>query len=466
MQTDNATQFTLLYGLNDHPGLGRSALTAAAHLLAIVASIATAPLLIARGLDLAPDTTTYIIGLALIVSGLATFIQVYRVGPLGSGLLSIQGTSFAFIGAMIYAGSMLGETNTPSNEVLGIILGSAAAGAACTILAGYYVQHLRRIITPTVTGITIFLLGLSLVGAAWNNLQFTFAGAAAQEEPAWPIVLQVVIVILSIGLCALSKQPWLRLTSIPIGLCMGMLTAALSSGLSSPESGPSGLILPTVVPFSLDFDIGVFLVLLPIFLVTVAESIGDLTATSLLSGEPVRGPRYWQRVRGGVMADGFNSVLAACLGTFPNTTFSQNNGVIRLTGVASRRVGYMVALMLIVLGALPSFAQLFQSLPGGVLHSATGLLFALIAWTGWRMLRDQPKTSNTLLRLTICTALALGMTQMPDLLARMGVPVPDYLALLCSFPVATGALLAMGWEVLDSSSSTQNINTGDDASDH
>ena len=149
------------------------------------------------------------------------------------------------------------------------------------------------------------------------------------------------------------------------------------------------------------------------------------------------------------MADGINSMLAALVGTFPNTTFSQNNGVIQLTSVASRYVGFIVAALLVVLGSLPSFAQLFQLLPGGVLHSATGLLFAMIAWAGLRIIRMQMDRKRPMIMLVVCSISAFLLTFVPSLCANLGFELPAYLSLLLNFPVASGALMALAWEAID-----------------
>lgn len=445
----NRPASALLFGLHDRPPPVQTALAALAHLLAIVAGIATAPLLIALGLGLNAETTAYVISSALIVSGIATFIQINRIGFVGSGLLSIQGTSFSFIGAVTLAGAVLAERGLADGELVGVILGSSAVGALCTIIAGYYIQGLSRVITQNVTGIAIFLLGLTLVGTAWNNLQFSVAQAAASGGNQQQVWIQAVLVIAVIGACSWQSNPWVRLASISIGLAVGMGCAWLMGDLALAESqGLAHLQFVRPLPFELGFDLGVCLLLLPIYFVTMTESLGDLTATSMLSGCETSGPRYWERVRGGVIAGGVNSVLAALVGSFPSTTFSQNNGVIQLTGVASRYVGLFVAGMLVLLGAWPVFTALFQSIPGGVLHGATGLLFAMIALVGWRLINMQPDLPRARVMLLVCTLTALALSFLPALLTRAGFAVPEYLAMLLNFPVATGALLAVGWETV------------------
>jgi NCS2 family nucleobase:cation symporter-2/xanthine permease XanP len=438
----------LLFGLDERPPLAQSLTAAFAHLLAIVGGIATAPLLIAQGLALDVAQTTYLIASALIVSGIATFIQVYRFGPVGSGMLSVQGTSFAFVGVFIYAGLQL-QQHHDNAQVLGILLGTAACGGICTMLAGLVLQRLQRIITLNVAGIVIFLLGLSLVEVAFNNLQFAASQAAAADEPAVLIWLQALVVIAAIAFFSSRKNPWLKLGSICLGLLMGVAFAAFTGGLHAqlPEQIDHFTFIRPA-PFPLGFDGLVFLLLLPIFLVTITESIGDLTATTVLSGQPARGDAYWRRIRGGIVADGFNTTLAAMCGTFPNTTFSQNNGVIRLTGVASRFVGMLLAGLLLLLGCIPLVSALFQLLPGGVLHGATGLMFAMILFSGWRILRQQANQRRAMTMLVVATTAALLLTQTSWASAKLDLAVPQYVLLLTNFPVATGAVITMLWEAL------------------
>ncbi len=446
---DTLTADTLLFGLHDKPPLPQTALAALAHLLAIVAGIATAPLLIALGLGLDGATTAYVISSALIVSGVATFIQINRVGLIGSGLLSIQGTSFTFIGAITFAGAALADRGLTDGELVGVLLGSSAVGALLTVVAGYYIQSLSRIITQNVTGIAIFLLGLTLVGAAWNNLLFTVEQTQATGGSVLQVWLQAGLVIAVIVACSWQSNPWIRLASISLGLVAGMVFAWVTGSIvSAPSEGVLHFQFVKPMPFPLGFDLGVCLLLVPIYFVTMTESLGDLTATSLLSGCETSGPKYWERVRGGVMAGGVNSVLAALVGSFPSTTFSQNNGVIQLTGVASRYVGLFVAGMLVLLGAWPVFTSLFQSIPGGVLHGATGLLFAMIALVGIRLINLQPDKNRARVMLVVCTVGAFVLGYLPEALNATGVTLPTYAAMLLNFPVATGTLLAVIWETV------------------
>jgi xanthine permease XanP len=429
--------------------MAKSLTAAIAHLLAIVGGIATAPLIIARGLNLDIALTTYVVASALVISGIATFIQIRRFGPLGSGVLSVQGTSFAFVGVFIYAGINLQTAGLDNETVLGTLVGTAAVGGALTMVLSFFLRYVSAIITINVAGITVFLLGLSLVWVAWGNLGFAVAAANDQGSNELWVYLQAVIVIAVIVFFSTRSNAWLKLSSIMLGLLAGMVFAGLTNSFDQPfPTDLAPLFLIEFLPFALHFDGMVFLLLVPIFLVSTIESIGDLTATSMLSGRSVSGPDYWLRLRGGVMADGFNTLLAGLFGTFPNTTFSQNNGVIRLTGVTSRFVGLLLAVLLVVLGCIPWFSALFRMLPGGVLHGATGLMFGTIMLTGIRMLRTQPNQPRVLLMLVCCTLGAIGLTQTTTLLASIDINTPAYVQMLTHFPVASGALIAMIWEGL------------------
>ena len=142
------------------------------------------------------------------------------------------------------------------------------------------------------------------------------------------------------------------------------------------------------------------------------------------------------------MADGFNTSLASVLGTFPNTTFSQNNAVIRITGIASRQVGIILAIFLIILGSTPHISQLFLSIPGSVLHAGTGLLFSMIAYTGLSIVRIQ-NHGKSFHVLTISCICAFALREVSPLIAADTFPLIEYSALVLGFPVASGAMFAV-----------------------
>ena len=176
-----------------------------------------------------------------------------------------------------------------------------------------------------------------------------------------------------------------------------------------------------------------------IFVVTALEAIGDMTATSDVSGEPVDGPLYMTRIKGGVLSDGLNSMLAAVVGTFPMSVFAQNNGVIQLTGVASRYVGFFIAAMLALLGLLPGVAAFIQQIPEPVLGGATVVMFGTIAAAGVRIISREVLDRRALMILAVSLAMGLGVAQVPEVLQHL----PELLKSVLSFGVATGGITAM-----------------------
>ena len=432
-----------LFGLEERPPPGTALLAAAQHLLAVFGGIVAAPLIIAGGMGLAGSAVNAVVTSALFVSGIATLIQVSRVGPLGSGVLAIQGTSFTFIGAILFAYHALPAELSPQAR-LAAIFGTAAVASICMMPLAFGLRRLKRLFSPAVTGATVVLLGISLVATTLGNLHAAWVAADA-EGTAWPVALVAGCVFLITAAMARFPNPWVRMCSILAGFTVGFVIELLLGSIDFDRlHSLDSFALPAPFRYGLGFDWQAFAVLMPIFVVSATETVGDLTATQALSRLPTRGPGYWARVRGGVVGDAFNSLLASAFATFPNTTFSQNNGVIRLTGIASRHVGRLTACMLILLGCLPWVSGLFQLLPPAVIYGATLLMFGLVAAAGVNILRNGCAGRRDWL-IAACALLGGGvLSQTADSLSFL----PQQVRMILQFPVSTGAFIAMALELL------------------
>lgn len=428
----------LMFGLDDCPNAPVSMLAAVQHLLAVIGGILTAPLIIALGMGLPLAQTNYLLTSALLISGVATCIQISRVGVFGSGLLAIQGTSFTFIGPILFSFYQLPEL-MDTDDKLAVIFGSCLAASLVMMALSYHLERMKNILTPTVTGSTVVLLGASLV---WATLQNIFREYQAQQalNMGWTVLLLSLLVFGLTLTMSLWRNPWVRLSSIMSGLLFGY-AIAIAMGLVDFQrlSELDNTALPIPFRFGLGFDWGVFFVLMPIFIVSATESIGDLTATSALSRVSTSGRSYWQRIRGGVLGDSLNSFIAGCFGTFPNTTFSQNNGVIRLTGIASKRIGYIVAGLLIVLGLFPVIGGLFQIIPSSVIYGSTLLMFMLVGLAGVSILQRGDVGRRGMGIAIISIAGGWGVSLLVPAISLL----PDQLAMILQFPVSTGAFIAM-----------------------
>ena len=159
----------------------------------------------------------------------------------------------------------------------------------------------------------------------------------------------------------------------------------------------------------------------------------------MISGLPIEGDSYLKRVSGGVMADGFNSFLAGVFNSFPNSIFAQNNGIIQLTGVASRYVGYYIAAMLVLLGLFPIVGAVFSLMPDPVLGGATLLMFGTVAAAGIRIISSQQINRKATLVLAVSLSLGLGVELMPDILKT----APEAIKSIFSSGITTGGLTAI-----------------------
>lgn len=436
-----AHDLELIYQLEDRPPLPATLLAAVQHVLASFIGIITPTLVISGALGLA-EQLPYLLSMALFVSGLATFIQVKKIKALGSGMLSIQGTSFSFVGGIIAAGLSVKNQGGSSEQILATLFGVCLAGSFIEMLVSRFLGKLKRIITPTVTGIVVCLIGLSLIKVGMTDVAGGFGSAHYGEPINFLLAGVVFVVVLGLQLC---RYPWLRLSALFIGLVVGCLVAAMLGQLPEHTSAAlSGTTLPVPFKYGLSFDWQAFLPISFIFIITAIETVGDLTATSRMSSQPIDGPVYVQRLRGGVLGDGFNSLLAAVFNTFPNTTFSQNNGVIQLTGVASRYVGLFIAALLILLGLIPGVGSLLQIVPRPVLGATTTLMFGAIAVAGIRILTTTDFSRKSMLTIALSFGLGLGVTLQPDVLQAM----PEWIQKVFSSAITTGGLTAILCSVL------------------
>ena len=420
----------IIYGPNDRPPFLESVFAALQHLFAIFVAIMTPPLIIASQLGLDIETTSFLVSMALIASGVSTFLQCRRFGPVGTGLLCIQGTSYSFIGPIITAGA----------GGLGVVFGSCMAASLVEVFVGRILQYARRIITPVVSGIVVTLIGLCLIKV---GISACGGGSQALEDGTFGSLRNLelaVLVLLVIIFFNNRKNRYLRMSSIVIGLAVGYAAAWYMGMIDfSAVKSYGGFYLPVPFKFGIGFSLSAFISLSIIFVITAIESYGDITANSMISGEPVEGPEFMKRASGGVVANGVASLFAAMLNSFPNSIFAQNNGMIQLTGVASRYVGYFISAMLVLLGVFPAISLVFSLMPQPVLGGATLLMFGTVAATGIRIIASQKLGRKEVLVIAISLAAGLSVEFMPEILNGM----PEELRNILSSGITTGGVTAI-----------------------
>lgn len=421
----------LIYGLEDRPPLRDTLFAALQHLLAIFVAIITPPLIIAGALKLDLETTGFLVSMALFVSGIATFIQCRRVGPIGCGLLCIQGTSFSFIGPIISAGFAGG---------LPAVFGATIAGSVVEILVSRILKYMRRIVTPLVSGIVVTLIGLSLIKV---GITACGGGETAKVAGTFGSLEYVGLAALVLGLIIFfnrSSNRYLRMSSIVIGLAIGYVVSWTMGMVNFSDIQNYGsLNIPVPFRYGVSFDLSAIISLGLVYLITAIEAYGDITANSMISGQPVEGEKFMKRAQGGILADGFNSAVAGVFNSFPNSIFAQNNGMIQLTGVASRYVGYFIAGMLILLGLFPAVGLIFSLMPEPVLGGATLLMFGTVAAAGVRIIASQNINRKATLVIAISFSMGLSVELVPEILTQL----PETVRNIFSSGITTGGVAAI-----------------------
>lgn len=424
----------LIYQIEDRPPFKEALFVAFQHLLAIFVAIITPPLIIAASLGLDKETTGFLVSMALLASGISTFIQCRRFGPIGCGLLCIQGTSFSFIGALTASFHGMGMAALPA------IFGVCIAAAPVEMIVSRILKYTQKIITPLVSGIVVTMIGLSLIKVGITACGGGFSAMENGTFGSYQNLGLAAIVLVSILIFNSFRNKYIRMCSIVLGLILGYFAAYFQGLIDFSQLGNLGAInIPTPFKYGLDFNFSAFIAIALIYFITSIEAMGDITANSMIGGEPIEGEKFVKRVQGGVFADGFNSIVAGVFNSLPNSIFAQNNGLIQLTGVASRYVGYYIAALLIILSAFPFIGGLFSIMPEPVLGGATLLMFGTVAASGVRIIASQDIDRKAVLVLAVSFACGLGVELAPDILAQ----TPAWVKGIFSSGITTGGLVAI-----------------------
>jgi NCS2 family nucleobase:cation symporter-2/xanthine permease XanP len=391
----------LLYGPEDRLPLGTALLVSCQQVAAMVVGVVTPALILSHALNLAAGDTAYFVSMALLAAGLGTFLQTSRFGIVGSGLLSVTGTSFAFLQPLIAAGNAGG---------LPLMFGMSLACAPTLLLFAPFLPALRRVFTPLVSGIVVLLIGLSIIPEAMPGI----VSPVAPDAAVWAggavacLVIAVVLVAQTVG------GPRARLASILWGVLAGYVVCALFGWLHRPPaSNASWITLPHPFRYGLSFQWKFALPFAFIYLASLLEALGDMTATSQLSGLETTGPAYSARIRGGVLSDSITCLVSGVIGSFPSTTYAQNNGVIQITGVASRHIGKWMAAILVLLGLFPAVARWVTAMPPPVLGGMAILLFGLVSVAGLRLILLGGLSHRDGLIVAVSVGVGLGAASQP-----------------------------------------------------
>jgi len=440
------------FGLNDKMPIALALLLGFQHALSMLAGVITPPIILAGqgGANLGDELAQYLVSASLITCGILSAVQITRFHIyktpyfIGTGLISVVGTSFATIpvatGAFAqmyatgYCPSDADGNRLPCPKGYGAIIGTAACCALLEIgLSFAPTKFLKKMFPPLVTGPTVMLIGINLIESGFSNWAGG-SGSCASHPTSGPFQLCPsnsapralpwgsaefiglgFLVFVTIILCEKYGSPIMKSCAVVVGLLVGCIVAAacgyfVRSGIDAApvasfiwvHTFPLSVYGPIVLPF------------LAVYLVLMMEAIGDITATCDVSRLEVDGKVFDSRIQGGVLADGLNGILAALCTITPMSTFAQNNGVIALTRCANRKAGYCCCFFLIVMGLFAKFAAALVAIPASVLGGMTTFLFSAVAISGVRIISTVPFTRRNRFILTASMSVGFGATLVPE----------------------------------------------------
>lgn len=404
------------------------------HALAMLAGVVTPPLLIASTANFDTKLSEYLVSASLITSGILSLIQITRFRLwktnyyLGTGLLSVVGTSFSTITIVTKSIPLMYENGIcetidgvkqPCIAGYGHLIATASICGLLSVLLSFTPSKvLNKIFPPIVTGPVVLLIGVHLIETGFEDW---VGGSSCVDEvcgTAKPLQwgsAQFIglgfLVYLSIILAERFGAPIMKSCAVIVGLLVGCIVAAACGYFSSEDisQAPAATFL-WVHTFPLKLYGPIVLPFLAVYIVCVMEAIGDISATCDVSRLEVEGEAFDSRIQGGVLADGINGILAGLMTITPMSVFAQNNGVISITKCANRVVGYWAVFFLLVMGIFSKFAGAIVSIPKAVLGGMTTFLFTSVAVSGIKIICASEFTRRDRFLLTASLLPGFGAT--------------------------------------------------------
>lgn len=395
---NKTTEIDVIYGIEDKPVLSKSIPLAFQHILAMFATNITVPLLLSSLLKLSPSETTFLIQCALLMSGLATFIQIFKYKGIGSGLPIVMGTSNAFIPTVLAIAKDFG---------IGGVLGASFIGGLFEIFIGKNLFRLKKVFTPLVSGIVVLTIGITLIPVGIRQA----AGGSENMGNLTSIFISTTVLIVII-LFNQNKNKFLKSSSILIGLLAGYIISFMLGIIDpSPVLQSGWFSFPKPFQYKWSFNPAAIVAMIFMYIATSIETIGDISALTMGAE---RREATDDETSGGVIADGLGSSISALFNGFPNTSYTQNIGVVNLTGVFSRHVVKIGAIILIILSIFPKFAALIAIMPEPVLGGASIAMFSMVAVSGLSLLKDVKLDSRNMLIIAMSLGLGVGLNLVPE----------------------------------------------------
>ncbi len=424
---------------NYFPGLGKGIPLGIQHVLAMFVSNVTPAIIIAgaAGFGFGSGDISdmiYMIQMSMVFAGIATLIQTISIGPIGARLPVVQGTSFAFIPVMIPIAKTFG---------MAALMGGIVLGGIFHFFLGTIIGRIRHWLPPLVTGLVVLMIGLALVKV---GIQYAAGGVPMIGKPGYGSLLQwglaMVVIVVTLGLKFFTKG-MLSVSAVLLGLLAGYVVAYGLDSLGIAElinfanvEKASWFSAPNPLHFGFEVNAAAVIAMCLMGIVSAIETVGDISG--ITKGGAGREATD-KEVAGGTMADGVGTALSGAFGALPNTSFSQNVGLISMTGVMSRHVVTLGAIFLVAAGLVPKFGAAISTMPIAVLGGGVIVMFGMVAAAGVNMLSDVNWTRRNMMIFAVALSIGLGLQLEPGALQHL----PDTLKVLMTSGLLPAAAIAM-----------------------
>ncbi|WP_171241078.1 nucleobase:cation symporter-2 family protein [Ruegeria sp. HKCCA5491] len=427
---------------NYTPALHKAVPLGIQHVLAMFVSNVTPAIIVAGAAGFgfgsnSPDfpELLYLIQMSMLFAGVATLLQTVTLGPVGAALPIVQGTSFAFLPIMIPLVAGKGV------DGLAALFGGVIVGGLFHALLGTVIGKIRFALPPLVTGLVVTMIGLALVKV---GIQYAAGGVPAIGTPEygsalnWSAALVVIIVTLALKF---FTRGMLSVSAVLIGLVAGYGYALMVGMVTFEAIGTSwdraaSFALPVPFKYGFEFSFAAIIGFCLMAFVSAIETVGDVSGVT--KGGAGREATD-KEIAGATYADGFGSALAGVFGGLPNTSFSQNVGLIAMTGVMSRNVVTIGALLLILCGLVPKVGAIIRTVPIEVLGGGVIVMFGMVVAAGVSMLSDVDWNRRNMVIFAISLSIGFGLQLEPNAVQHL----PDTLGILMKSGLLPAALIAI-----------------------
>ncbi len=418
-----------VFSLDGVPAPGQLIPLGLQHVVAAIVGIITPAIMVSNTCALSDADRTLLIQVSLIVTALATLLQLYTIKHrIGSGLPVVMGISFAYVPTLLAIG---GQFDLPT------ILGAEIVGGCVAILFGIFVKQIRKLFPPLITGTVIFTIGLSLYPTAVKYM----AGGAGSEGfgglKNWAVALVTLAVVVLLqnfgkGVLKLGAILWGMIVGYVMALCLGMVDFSAVA--------PAGWFqLAAPLHFGVKFEVSACISLAVVYVINAVQTIGDLSSTTM--GGMDRMPTD-KELSGGIVAQGAVSILGALFGGLPAATYSQNVGIVTVNKVINKAVFAFASVILLVAGLVPKLSAILTTIPQAVIGGATISVFATITMTGIRMITSEHFSMRSSAVVGLSVALGVGITQVAGALQGPGFPAWVH-TVFGSSPIVVTAIVAI-----------------------